>query len=108
MEEPGRNDPCPCGSGKKFKHCCLKEEKMAEDTWEIDPLAMSLDDYIVLDRGLGVGCNPQHLKETLGRLVSNKTEEEIGALSMRDLNVALDSALKAFKAAALPKVTDTP
>ena len=21
----GRNDPCPCGSGKKFKHCCLNE-----------------------------------------------------------------------------------
>ena len=20
----GRNDPCPCGSGKKFKKCCLK------------------------------------------------------------------------------------
>ncbi len=20
----GRNDPCPCGSGKKFKSCCLK------------------------------------------------------------------------------------
>lgn len=20
----GRNDPCSCGSGKKFKHCCLK------------------------------------------------------------------------------------
>ncbi len=20
----GRNDPCPCGSGKKYKHCCLK------------------------------------------------------------------------------------
>jgi uncharacterized protein len=19
----GRNEPCPCGSGKKFKHCCL-------------------------------------------------------------------------------------
>lgn len=19
----GRNDPCPCGSGKKHKHCCL-------------------------------------------------------------------------------------
>ena len=18
----GRNEPCPCGSGKKFKHCC--------------------------------------------------------------------------------------
>jgi uncharacterized protein len=21
-EQPGRNDPCPCGSGKKFKKCC--------------------------------------------------------------------------------------
>ena len=20
---PGRNDPCPCGSGKKYKKCCL-------------------------------------------------------------------------------------
>ncbi len=22
----GRNDPCPCGSGKKFKQCCLGKE----------------------------------------------------------------------------------
>jgi hypothetical protein len=22
-EKIGRNDPCPCGSGKKYKHCCL-------------------------------------------------------------------------------------
>ena len=22
----GRNDPCPCGSGKKFKKCCLRDE----------------------------------------------------------------------------------
>jgi SEC-C motif domain protein len=21
--KPGRNDPCPCGSGKKYKQCCL-------------------------------------------------------------------------------------
>jgi uncharacterized protein YecA (UPF0149 family) len=20
----GRNDPCPCGSGKKYKKCCMK------------------------------------------------------------------------------------
>ncbi|MBQ2614167.1 MAG: preprotein translocase subunit SecA [Clostridia bacterium] len=23
----GRNDPCPCGSGKKYKHCCLGKEQ---------------------------------------------------------------------------------
>ena len=22
----GRNDPCPCGSGKKYKNCCGKDE----------------------------------------------------------------------------------
>jgi SEC-C motif-containing protein len=21
----GRNDPCPCGSGKKYKHCCINK-----------------------------------------------------------------------------------
>lgn len=21
VEKLGRNDPCPCGSGKKYKHC---------------------------------------------------------------------------------------
>ena len=27
-EQPkvGRNDPCPCGSGKKYKNCCMKKD----------------------------------------------------------------------------------
>ena len=25
----GRNDPCPCGSGKKYKHCCLRAQETA-------------------------------------------------------------------------------
>ncbi len=24
-KKPGRNDPCPCGSGKKYKNCCGRE-----------------------------------------------------------------------------------
>ncbi|MCT4544351.1 MAG: SEC-C metal-binding domain-containing protein [Vallitalea sp.] len=23
----GRNDPCPCGSGRKYKQCCLNKQK---------------------------------------------------------------------------------
>jgi hypothetical protein len=63
----GRNDPCPCGSGKKFKKCCLdkidalapsvssipaprldadadaddvllREDVFGDDEWEYDPL----------------------------------------------------------------------
>jgi len=33
----GRNDPCPCGSGKKYKHCCLNGH--ASNTPPADPLA---------------------------------------------------------------------
>jgi tetratricopeptide (TPR) repeat protein len=31
----GRNDPCPCGSGLKFKKCCLTEKKGSTDKEEI-------------------------------------------------------------------------
>jgi tetratricopeptide (TPR) repeat protein len=30
MAKPGRNDPCPCGSGKKYKKCCLAKEEAVE------------------------------------------------------------------------------
>ncbi len=26
IETPGRNSPCPCGSGRKYKQCCLGRE----------------------------------------------------------------------------------
>ena len=26
----GRNDPCPCGSGKKYKKCCLRRAEELE------------------------------------------------------------------------------
>lgn len=31
MKKPGRNDPCWCGSGKKYKHCHCKFDDMLED-----------------------------------------------------------------------------
>lgn len=27
MPKVGRNDPCPCGSGKKYKKCCLEKDQ---------------------------------------------------------------------------------
>ena len=29
LPKVGRNDPCPCGSGRKYKKCCLKKDKRA-------------------------------------------------------------------------------
>lgn len=52
MSKLGRNKPCPCGSGKKYKKCCLvkneeerrlaQEEKLYEkdvSLGRIDPFA---------------------------------------------------------------------
>ncbi len=32
-EKTDRNDPCPCGSGKKYKRCCLQQEAASESIW---------------------------------------------------------------------------
>jgi hypothetical protein len=31
---PGRNDPCPCGSGRKYKRCCLERDAAGRYTRE--------------------------------------------------------------------------
>ena len=28
VQKVGRNDPCPCGSGKKYKNCCLRKDEL--------------------------------------------------------------------------------
>jgi hypothetical protein len=33
----GRNDPCPCGSGKKFKKCCLGKSLLTAPTSQDAP-----------------------------------------------------------------------
>jgi len=30
MAKIGRNDPCPCGSGKKYKRCCLAKVEQGQ------------------------------------------------------------------------------
>ena len=30
----GRNDPCPCGSGKKYKNCCMNTKKYETTHYE--------------------------------------------------------------------------
>lgn len=45
MTKPGRNDPCPCGSGAKYKRCCLPlhQRARAADPVPVHDLDASLD-----------------------------------------------------------------
>ena len=37
MAKIGRNDRCPCGSGKKYKQCCLAKDEAAERATRVQP-----------------------------------------------------------------------
>lgn len=37
----GRNDPCPCGSGKKYKRCCLEGDRADEPAAQHSPVKSS-------------------------------------------------------------------
>src|SRR5690625_3890692 len=50
-EKIGRNDPCPCGSGKKYKKCCLKKDNVYKNKHQ-EPLDVQkrwLRDYPVIE-----------------------------------------------------------
>jgi len=41
----GRNDPCPCGSGKKYKKCCLNKIPVVKPAPEFKPIYESEMEY---------------------------------------------------------------
>jgi len=79
-----------------------------EETWEIDPLELMLDDLEILQQGFSPGSDVSKLKQVLGRLVVNKTAEELGAITLRRLNEYLEVALKEIEEMAVPKENGTP
>ena len=38
---PGRSDPCPCGSGKKYKNCCMRWGKYKRKIPGFDPVLIA-------------------------------------------------------------------
>jgi len=54
QEKVGRNDPCPCGSGKKFKKCCLGQE------WKREMVTCSLCGEKVTAEALGQHTETMH------------------------------------------------
>ena len=47
MGKIGRNEPCPCGSGKKFKRCCLgKQQNIPAHLTDVQKAQISLQNGI--------------------------------------------------------------
>lgn len=52
----GRNSPCPCGSGKKYKHCCLPKGIIYHSTTDI-----ILSYNIIIDKLMEIGVEYEYL-----------------------------------------------
>lgn len=52
MAKIGRNQPCVCGSGKKYKHCCLSHQQPQAPSSETDRMRVSLLAAIAKVQGL--------------------------------------------------------
>jgi len=48
MSKIGRNDPCPCGSGKKYKKCCLSQNHSKKQSFIPPPGFTAV--YTALDK----------------------------------------------------------
>ncbi|MFP4034916.1 MAG: SEC-C metal-binding domain-containing protein [Desulfovermiculus sp.] len=70
----GRNDPCPCGSGKKYKKCCLEKHEVSDLGYRRlsnaqHKLVEKLTEYVIKDVGEKV------LYVALGEFFQDDTED---------------------------------
>lgn len=70
MEKIGRNDPCPCGSGKKYKHCHLGTEpkqqagKQQQNPISFEVLVSSFNNTSILKLLAGLQLYPSNHSKT--------------------------------------------
>jgi len=78
-----------------------------KETWEIDVDKVTLNDLILLEEGSKSLEKAREVRDLLGRLVKNKTPEEIGEIPLGELWKHLDAVGEAIKDT-IPKANDTP
>jgi hypothetical protein len=63
----GRNDPCPCGSGKKYKKCCLATDEAREMQFRRQIQEHPADQALVIehDGQTRLAAHPPHHTEHL-------------------------------------------
>ena len=79
MEKTGRNDPCPCGSGKKYKKCCLPKHEAEERDRAVEQQA---------EREQRAAAHRASLREARARMLAD-VDDDIGELTAAS-NAAVD------------------
>jgi tetratricopeptide (TPR) repeat protein len=85
---PGRNDPCPCGSGRKFKHCCGRVVAVAERQASTPAPAAGAGDPREIGRLVGL-VNAGHLQEAESQARALLQVQPAAGMLWKILSVAL-------------------
>src|SRR5688572_9954826 len=93
---PRHDDPCPCDSGEKFKHCCAKQkirwQRNTDGTWTkcvpLVPEAQAITRQERREFLEMIGREPGEGDYLFFRMNAMTTTEEIG----RQMDVAIDKA----------------
>ena len=85
MAKVGRNDPCPCGSGKKYKRCCLEKDETAERKFAATERTFAAT-ASVPQRQIGTVAAEIAERLAAGAYEIDETEDELATAS----NVAVD------------------
>ncbi len=106
MDKIGRNDPCPCGSGQKYKKCCLgKEDVSSDSSGNLKSLSDELQE-LVDGRSFG------SLKEAnafIGWQIAQKNrrgQEDFEGLSSEQMSRILYAPFDSPKLAIFPEVLE--
>jgi len=80
-----RNDPCPCGSGKKYKKCCEGKQQVTVETVQIEELERVLQTfYLEYPERKDVRAYIEHVATWQPKLESVLQRELIEAIALDD------------------------
>ena len=74
----GRNQPCSCGSGKKYKHCCLSRHKMESQSGQMKQETDSnrVSDMPITGNVVPMSSDPTIRKTPVDTSPNNRSEED--------------------------------
>ena len=121
----GRNDPCPCGSGKKYKQCCMLNQnagtaatytpagkrKFKAKVITMDPQAVHLFQQTNMhpsEYSDSASGEPTHLKFS-GKLKFKTTDQDYRIAAQNEENITeptTDVYLEAIQSNAIPAVRE--
>ncbi len=84
----GRNDPCPCKSGKKYKNCCMNAKSIVSINYK--------DEVVMVDKAVEDACYKQIIEFNDSLTPSKKLNIGEGLQSLIHSYELLDKAMKPF------------